>query len=525
MNKQFLTKIIIVCLCVMLCFFPPREAKASAVVVAGVAAVALLSSIIISMGYSAVVNDYDSFSSYAQDNMPGFINGQFVENALNSGTISLSAGALSSVINFINGYTSSGSNIYNSVFYENGYAICFGSSNPVPTTHFYSHTKASNDMYLDVVFTPMPSLPFFMVKTVTDGFNGVNFKYSFDYGSSWTSRSFNPDFPVVLSFSKSSGTMIPSGGGGYVKSTSNYGIPGMSEDSMAICNSIWANMNGVGLVQTQNVNVEPSQFLQVHLPALTGYSSYTDYGTDVLSGTVSVSSEVLTVSAVGLNIISYPTKTYYQEGELFDNTGLTVGIINSDGSVTAVDTQSLVFTPGLQTPLTTSNTFVGVSSGDLSATIPITVVGGEAGILGTLIGFWETVKGFFANFWDWVDGLGDTIKQSVSAALSDFFTLDSSLANDIKESFQSKFGFVFAIGSYVSDFMDDFSIGSPPAVYLNLGNKSSGYSYGNQSVAVLDMSWFAPYRATSNAILSAFVYLLFLLKLYKTIPKWLEETK
>ncbi|MDO4853221.1 MAG: bacterial Ig-like domain-containing protein, partial [Clostridia bacterium] len=81
-----------------------------------------------------------------------------------------------------------------------------------------------------------------------------------------------------------------------------------------------------------------------------------------------ISSEPATVQK--LQIVSQPTKTDYQSGELFDPTGLVINAIMSDGTVR----ENVSYTvENAETPLKGRMTSVSVLCEDMLLRIPVTI--------------------------------------------------------------------------------------------------------------------------------------------------------
>lgn len=90
------------------------------------------------------------------------------------------------------------------------------------------------------------------------------------------------------------------------------------------------------------------------------------------------------LSVASIAVKTYPTKTYYTEGNLFDPSGLVITVTHSDSLTEDIaydDHKSdFSFTPGLSTALSTSVTSVQVAYGGCTANIPITVTAAQTGI-------------------------------------------------------------------------------------------------------------------------------------------------
>lgn len=52
---------------------------------------------------------------------------------------------------------------------------------------------------------------------------------------------------------------------------------------------------------------------------------------------------------------------------------------------------------------------------------------------------------------------------------------------------------------------------------MNLGNAESKYNYGGKAIA-LDMTWFAKYKPTTDAVISAILWAFFVWRVYVMLP-------
>lgn len=59
----------------------------------------------------------------------------------------------------------------------------------------------------------------------------------------------------------------------------------------------------------------------------------------------------------------------------------------------------------------------------------------------------------------------------------------------------------------------------PPIIYIDLSNKS--WAMGGR-IAFIDLTWYAEYKTTMDYILSAFLWLLFLWRVFLNLPSILE---
>lgn len=84
-----------------------------------------------------------------------------------------------------------------------------------------------------------------------------------------------------------------------------------------------------------------------------------------------------------------------------------------------------------------------------------------------------------------------------------------------------KFPFVeqiIEIGDSLKAFVSGMAGNTPPVVTLNLGSATNKYGYGGGTVKVLDMSWYAPYKRSTDLIISSIMWICFAWRLFHRIP-------
>lgn len=117
--------------------------------------------------------------------------------------------------------------------------------------------------------------------------------------------------------------------------------------------------------------------------------------------------------------------------------------------------------------------------------------------------FYEMLKGLFVELFVPSDGyIADKLD-----ALAEKFPI----VEDIKEVMK-------AINSFISGILSN----KPPVITLNLGNATNKYGYGGGTVKVLDMAWYAPYKKTTDVLLSSFLWLCFAWRLFHRVPSILN---
>lgn len=100
------------------------------------------------------------------------------------------------------------------------------------------------------------------------------------------------------------------------------------------------------------------------------------------------------------------------------------------------------------------------------------------------------------------------------------FVPSEDFLSDKMQYISQKFGFVTTMFQVVEILLDGFGTGNekePPVVTMNLGNATSKYFYGEESI-VLDLSWYAPYKPMVDIFLRAVLWVFFLWRLFVALP-------
>lgn len=86
----------------------------------------------------------------------------------------------------------------------------------------------------------------------------------------------------------------------------------------------------------------------------------------------------------------------------------------------------------------------------------------------------------------------------------------------IQNTVSSKFEFVDSIKIAINSIQDMFNnIGNAPKLTLNLG--STKYTNAGK-YTVVDLSWYAPYKAYGDLVLTGFIYLFFIWRIFISVP-------
>lgn len=85
--------------------------------------------------------------------------------------------------------------------------------------------------------------------------------------------------------------------------------------------------------------------------------------------------------------------------------------------------------------------------------------------------------------------------------------------------FTSKLDFIDSIKYSVDFFLSFFEdLGTAPKIELHLSDNSSKYHFIDSDVAIIDLSFFEPFKTYSDLIITAFVYLFFCWRIFINIP-------
>lgn len=111
---------------------------------------------------------------------------------------------------------------------------------------------------------------------------------------------------------------------------------------------------------------------------------------------------------------------------------------------------------------------------------------------------------------------GNRLTNSFRSLLEDLFVPDEANIDGISNSVKSKFVFIDNIKQSVNALNDTITnLEGSPRLTMNLG--ATKYT-PEQRVVVLDLSWYAPFKPYGDLVLTGFIYLFFLWRLFISIP-------
>lgn len=159
---------------------------------------------------------------------------------------------------------------------------------------------------------------------------------------------------------------------------------------------------------------------------------------------------------------------------------------------------------------TGSGTGTGTGSGTTAGTAADVVTGVVSGLQDQTaqIGVWlgELIAGVQA------------IPQAIADVLTAIFVPSADYVTAKVESLRARFPFISSVISTGESLRDSISGSSgPPAIYVDLGRASSG-NYGSQKVLLTDFAWYAEYKPTVDAVLSAALWAFFGWRVFLKLP-------
>lgn len=135
-------------------------------------------------------------------------------------------------------------------------------------------------------------------------------------------------------------------------------------------------------------------------------------------------------------------------------------------------------------------------------------------ILKTVIDFIGNIVSYLNPFSE--NFFGYKIIELLKDLLKTLFVPSEERITAIQETVSSKFAFVDSIKIAIQSIEDMFNnIGNAPKLTLHLG--ATKYTDAGDYV-VLDLSWYAPYKSYGDLILTAFIYVFFVWRIFISAP-------
>lgn len=127
---------------------------------------------------------------------------------------------------------------------------------------------------------------------------------------------------------------------------------------------------------------------------------------------------------------------------------------------------------------------------------------------------------FLKKLFNWInplsdDFIGKKIVELFGDLLKALFVPSEDSINNLVNSVKSHFGFVDTIKDTAKTIEDMFSnTENLPKVTLTLPENK----WYNGQITVIDLSWYAPYKQYGDVVISAFIYVLFLWRIFINLP-------
>lgn len=135
---------------------------------------------------------------------------------------------------------------------------------------------------------------------------------------------------------------------------------------------------------------------------------------------------------------------------------------------------------------------------------------------------WETFKKWISEGWKTIIQAiptADSIAQSIGNVIKSIFVPDADFISEKWNAIRSRFDFADSIsssGELILDVLNGIDP-EPPVIYVDLGDAEGSYYLGGQ-VAFLDLRWYERYKPTGDAIISAFLWLVFVWRMFIKLP-------
>lgn len=154
----------------------------------------------------------------------------------------------------------------------------------------------------------------------------------------------------------------------------------------------------------------------------------------------------------------------------------------------------------------------GSSGGDTTVNVDMTETNGLLG----------GVKDILSSIGTSISNLAHDISESVISGISSIFVPEEGYLDEKFLAIKEKFSFFEGVRTTVEQLkvsMESYSDNDAPAVTVDLGNATSSKFNGGGVVTVLDLSFLSPYRSRIRGILSAFLWLFFIWRVYVHLPR------
>lgn len=100
--------------------------------------------------------------------------------------------------------------------------------------------------------------------------------------------------------------------------------------------------------------------------------------------------------------------------------------------------------------------------------------------------------------------------------LEEVFIPNEEKMNELLDQIRARFEFVNSIKTSITSF-EDVMNGIKPAPSLKINIGETKYTEA-RTVKIIDLSWYAPYKGIGDAVITGFVYMMFLWRLFIHLP-------
>lgn len=138
------------------------------------------------------------------------------------------------------------------------------------------------------------------------------------------------------------------------------------------------------------------------------------------------------------------------------------------------------------------------------------------GILGKILALLQSICN--AILGELVDAV-NAIPVALNGIIEDAFVPDEEKVNVFVDDFNHKFGFVDDMKTNVDNIQKYiFGVTPSPILKIPIMKVNSKYDYGFGDYLIIDISWYEPYRPYGDLIILAFVWLMFIWRVFVSLP-------
>ena len=310
--------------------------------------------------------------------------------------------------------------------------------------------------------------------------------------------------------------VLSSGSGSFVEESSSYDISlGVVSDTtivddVSVYDSTWnANQLRVAVADPENNEPNYKVYLPVPLP-----SNYEDLHSVTQS-------DVLTGAITGVPDLGEDEEYVIEELPIVDGyQGVIVSPSDTQSGTQSGTTTGAVTLPGwlsdginnlLQGLKDILNTLLSLPAA-LWAALPAWLTEGVSNMVTGLRDILDAIKALPGAI---AEAMADVITGALTKAfaISDTFIASKVEALTLKYPYLDTF---LALGADLKAFF--LGLGTtPPVIYINLGASEGSYNIGGQEV-FMDLSWYARYKPTMDAVIGGFIWLWLAWRIYLSIP-------